>query len=110
MELDRQIRAFNPWPIAQAMLEGKTLRIHAAYAIEDIAQAALEGRESRSVQAGFAGGPIAPGTITGLRSDGLEVLCGRGRLVLTEVQRPGRRKVAARELAGRGSLTGHRFD
>jgi len=109
VELDRQIRAFNPWPIAETTLEGETLRIHAAYAVADAPEDAEDPSQGSALR-GLAGSAIVPGTITGVRSDGLTVRCGRGSLVLTEVQRPGRSKITAREFSARESLPGRRFD
>ena len=34
--LERQVRAFNPWPVAEAQLQGERVRIHAAQAIPGV--------------------------------------------------------------------------
>lgn len=92
--IDRQIRAFNPWPIAETRFEGEQLRIHAAQ---------LLPKESESTAAGdFLPGqrdPRAPGTVLGLHEDAVVVSCGAGLLALTELQRPGRRPTSARDWA-----------
>jgi len=85
--LARRVRAFNPWPIAETALDGERLRIHAAQAVEDSARA-------------------APGTILRAGPEGIAVAAGSGALVLKRVQLPGRRVVAASELAGTRSLAG----
>jgi methionyl-tRNA formyltransferase len=82
--LSRQVRAFNPWPVAETRFAGEQLRIHDAHAPPGCAAAAA-----------------APGTWLGLASgpDGevLRVACGTGELHVTQLQRAGRRVVAARE-------------
>jgi len=68
--IDRKIRAFQPWPVAQATIAGESLRIHAAEIID-----------ARGV----------PGdVIAGTRSR-LCVACGEGALALLRVQRAGGR-------------------
>jgi methionyl-tRNA formyltransferase len=47
-----------------------------------------------------------PGTIVSAGADGIVVMAGEGALSLTRVQLPGRRAVAARELANARSLSG----
>jgi methionyl-tRNA formyltransferase len=80
VELDRQIRAFNPWPIAETTLRGVQLRIHAAEPVE---------RPSAA----------APGTVVAVEAPGMLVATGRDLLALRQVQLAGRRVVTARELA-----------
>jgi methionyl-tRNA formyltransferase len=92
-DLDRQIRAFNPWPVAETRLDGEQLRIYRA-----------------SVNATVFGTLSAdPGTIIDVRDDSILVACGRGYLSIKELQRPGRRPVAARDLANTLELTGRRL-
>jgi len=91
--IDRQIRAFNPWPVAETRLAGEQLRIYRAAPLADL---------SPQVTAD-------PGTIVDVREDSLLVACGRGYLAVQEVQRPGRRPVGARDLAHTVELTGRRF-
>jgi methionyl-tRNA formyltransferase len=72
--LDRKIRAFSPWPVAEAELAGERLRIHAAEVVPG---------------SGPAGEPIH-----GSRSR-LVVACGEGALALLRVQRDGGRIIDA---------------
>jgi len=68
VELERLIRAFNPWPICHSTLAGETLKIHAAQL--------GEGRGE-------------PGLILDASKAGLTVACGSGALRLTRLQLPG---------------------
>lgn len=78
-ELARQVRAYNPWPVAFGEVNGVELRVFEASAI----------------------GPIegAPGTLLRGRGNGenLVVACGNGALALREVQASGRKRVTARD-------------
>ncbi len=74
-ELANRVRAFDPWPVAEAELAGERVRIHAAKALD-----IDSGRE--------------PGTVLAATRDGLDVACGRGSLRLLRVQREGGRPVA----------------
>ncbi len=91
LALDRQVRAFNPWPIAETQFAGETLRI-------------LRGRVARD-----SGGDTVPGTLLGLAEDGLHVACGEGVLAVNELQRAGKRPVSARDFANAVRLDGIRF-
>lgn len=86
-QLARRVRALNPRPIAETTLDGAQLRIH----------------EAEAVAAGH--GPV-PGTIIGADAAGIAVMTGSGALRLLRVQLPGRRVVAAAELANARSLAG----
>ncbi len=88
-ELDRAIRAFNPFPGAQATLGDAVLKIWRA-------------RKSRS------GGP--PGKVLGVDERGIVVACGEGSLTLLELQREGAKRLAAPEfLRGYGLADGAAF-
>jgi methionyl-tRNA formyltransferase len=92
VEIERQVRAFNPWPIAETRLDGEQLRIFAA-------SASL----SNQIDA-------KPATIVAVQDDGLWVQCGQGQLALQQLQRPGRRAVPAADFArGGAQLTGRRL-
>jgi methionyl-tRNA formyltransferase len=90
-ELDRKIRAFNPWPVAETMFAGETLRI------------------LRARMAAENGEHATPGTLLGLADDGLRVACGQGVLAVRELQRAGKRPVSARDFANALRLDGTRF-
>ena len=90
-ELDRQVRAFNPWPIAETTFAGETLRI------------------LRAAVANPSGQHASPGTLLGMAEDGLHVACGEGVLAVRELQRAGKRPVSARDFANAVRLDGIRF-
>jgi methionyl-tRNA formyltransferase len=88
--LARQVRAFNPFPVAQATFKDEVWRIWMAYAEQ---------------------GTALPGVITATSADGILVGCGTGLLRITELQKPGGKRLPAREfLAGNPLLPGDRFD
>jgi methionyl-tRNA formyltransferase len=91
-EIERQVRAFNPWPVAETVLDGEQLRIYLARSVEE------EG-----------GSANPPGTIIAVPGDSILVQCGRGTLELRQVQRPGRRPVSARDFAHAVQLVGRRL-
>jgi methionyl-tRNA formyltransferase len=114
--IERQVRAFNPWPIAETRLEGEQLRVFGAVA-EGFVEGELEGPPDGAMETAGSGkiaddrGSSAPepGTIVTVRDDAVVVACGRGRLALRHVQRPGRRAVAARDFAHGVQLLGRRL-
>ena len=93
LEIERQVRAFNPSPVAETRLDGEQLRIYAATAID---------AESKTIAAEI-------GTIVTAAGDSVIVSCGYGRLAITELQRPGRKPVAARDLLNTLNLAGRRL-
>ena len=103
-EIERQVRAFNPAPVAETMLEGEQLRILAAQL------ATGEAAESTSTNARQDGTNLVdPGVITALRGEIMVVRCGHGYLGVTQVQRPGRRPVSVRDYAHGQVLVGRQL-
>lgn len=74
--LARTVRAFNPWPIAEATLAGERVRIHGAVALD------------------LAHGQ-APGTVLAASRDGIDIACGQGALRLRVLQREGGKAITA---------------
>jgi methionyl-tRNA formyltransferase len=86
--LARKVRAFMPWPIAEATVAGERLRIHGALALDLDHQA-------------------APGTLLAASRQGLDMACGIGALRLRVVQREGGKAITAADyLNARRDLTG----
>ncbi len=89
--LARRVRAFNPWPVCVAALsDGRNLRIHGAQAL------------SRSTSA-------APGTITAIGKQGIDVATGDGVLRLLEVQPPAAKVMPVSAYLNAHSLTDTSF-
>ena len=88
-DLARQVRAFNPFPVAQATFQGEPWRIWMAYAVPDVSG--------------------TPGEVVDT-SDGMLVACGAGALRITGVQKPGGKRLPTRDfLAGNPLKPGDRF-
>ncbi|RYZ70291.1 MAG: methionyl-tRNA formyltransferase [Lysobacteraceae bacterium] len=74
--LARKVRAFEPWPVAEAVVAGERLRIHGAIALD--------------LTHGFA-----PGTLLAAGRQGIDIACGEGALRLRVVQREGGKAITA---------------
>ncbi|MGY1458495.1 methionyl-tRNA formyltransferase [Luteimonas sp. A534] len=74
--LARKVRAFNPWPVAEAQLAGERVRIHGAIAVDAAAVA-------------------APGTVLAAGREGIDVACGSGALRIRVLQRDGGKAITA---------------
>lgn len=85
-EINNLIRGMNPWPGAFTYLEGKTLKIFGAKAIEK--------------KAGNR-----PGVINGISPQGIEVATGDGSLLIAEVQLESKRRMAVADF-----LRGYRVE
>ena len=85
LELERRIRAFNPWPVTWCMVGGERTRIW-----------------SGKCQPGSS--EWSPGTVLDSGKEGIDVACGKGILRLTELQRPGKRRMPAFEYLNAGNL------
>jgi methionyl-tRNA formyltransferase len=72
--LDRKIRAFNPWPVAEAVIAGERVRIHAAEPVD------AQG---------------APGEPVRASRSRLAIACGDGALAILKLQRAGGRVIDA---------------
>lgn len=88
--IDRQVRAFNPWPVAETRWAGQQLRIWEAEAL--------------------AGGSGAePGRVLEARNGRIVVATGEGVLQLLQVQLAGRRVTGAAEFLNAHSLADARL-
>jgi len=85
----RRVRAFDPFPGASSRLGDETIKLWTA-------------------RVDAAGG--APGTVLAASPAGLQVACGAGSVVVTELQRPGGKRLpAAQFLQSGASLAGRVF-
>lgn len=88
-DLERQVRAFNPWPVAQTLYDGKALRIWDARAID---------------------GCGTPGSVVAAGKQGIDVACGNGCLRLLEIQMPGARRLSAEDFLNARNVDGVVFE
>ena len=88
--IERRIRAFDPFPGASTHLAGTALKCWAGELCD---------------------GAGAPGTVLEVSDAGLRVACGEGALRLTQLQKPGGRRLPARDfLQGHTVMAGMVFD
>ena len=73
-EIERQIRAFDPWPGAYCAYKGETMKLWKAEALDKTSDAAV-------------------GTIVKVSDEGIEICCGGRLLRATEIQMPGKKRV-----------------
>lgn len=90
-QIERQVRAFNPWPIAFTEFRGRSLRLWSASELD------------RRPQDG------APGTIVATSREGIDVACGEGHLRIKELQLAGKRRLTAPEFLNAQSVAGERL-
>ncbi len=88
MLIERRIRAYNPWPVAETRLDGRQLRCWLAQA-------------HAAASAG-----ATPGTVIGAGTQGIEVVTGAGTLRLLTVQLEGRKPLPAGAFAQGHALVG----
>lgn len=88
--IDAQVRAFNPWPVAETTWDGKQLRVWQS--------------EPEPPAAG-----AAPGTVLESSGDRIVVAAGEGALRLLQLQLAGRRAMSAAEFLNANSLAGARL-
>ncbi len=77
-EIERLIRGFDPWPGAFCDYEGLVLKLWRAEPLAGDTQ-------------------TAPGTILEASPAGIKIACGKGSLMVTEIQVPGKKRVAVSE-------------
>ncbi|MBU6246943.1 MAG: methionyl-tRNA formyltransferase [Xanthomonadaceae bacterium] len=76
IELERQVRAFDPWPVAEGEIAGERVRVWAARAIGTVPGAAA-------------------GAVIAASRDGIDIACGSGALRVTAIQRAGGKRISA---------------
>jgi methionyl-tRNA formyltransferase len=89
--IERRLRAFDPFPGASSMLGGEPLKLWRGEVLPD-------------------GGSGEPGTVLRVDEAGIDVATGSGVLRLTQLQRPGGKRLAAADLLrGMDVAAGQRF-
>jgi methionyl-tRNA formyltransferase len=86
-QIERQVRAFDPWPIAETSWRGQQLRIWTAHVVP-------RPRTAR------------PGTVLTSDEPAIVVACGEGALALDVVQLPGRKPLPVNEFLRAHDLHG----
>jgi len=97
MQIERQVRAFNPWPVAETGLDGARARVWEAAVGDPVAGA------------GAPRADVPPGTVIAATADGIDVACGLGSLRILRLQLAGRKPLAVREFLQGRRLAGARF-
>jgi methionyl-tRNA formyltransferase len=92
-EISRQVRAFNPWPMAETRFDGMQLRIWEAEPIDS------------PDMSGFR----PPGSVLTATGEGIDVVCGTGVLRILKLQLAGRKPLASKEFLRGQRLDGTRF-
>jgi methionyl-tRNA formyltransferase len=83
IEIERLIRAFNPWPGTFTDLGEQRIRLHQASALDQSSDK-------------------LPGTVISREREGVEVACGTGTLKVTSVQLPGSKAQSITDLINGG--------
>lgn len=90
--IQREIRAFSPWPVSYTTLDGKTVRVWQASLTDTVSDDA-----------------IAVGQIVNHSKDGIYVKCGNGVLQITKLQFAGKNKSNSEQVLNARNLTGKNF-
>jgi methionyl-tRNA formyltransferase len=90
IEIARQVRAFNPWPVAETRWQGKQLRVWEA-------------------RAGSEGSGAEPGQVIEATGGRLEIATGEGSLRILRLQLAGRNAVSAEDFLNSQTLSGARL-
>ena len=83
VQLERQVRAYDPEPGAWFMLQDERVKCWKA-----------------EVAPGNSQHPAPPGTVLKVNDEGIEIACGEGALRLLELQRPGKGRIKGSQFAG----------
>jgi methionyl-tRNA formyltransferase len=87
VELERKVRAFDPWPVAEADIAGERVRVWAAQAVE---------RDNAERGQSHDSDPKAsPGSVIAASRQGIDLASAEGLLRITSLQRAGGRRISA---------------
>ncbi len=89
-EIARAVRAFVPWPVAHAQLNGQPVRFWRA--------------------APAAGASGEPGTVVAASPKGIDIATGAGTLRVMELQLPGKKRMDAAAAVNGRDWVGQRFE
>jgi methionyl-tRNA formyltransferase len=89
-QIDRTIRAFNPWPVAFTLLNGKPLRIFMSKVAD-------------------ASSSEAAGSVIKESTEGIQVATGDGVLEISKLQLPGKKAMDVSDFLHGRSLMGSKF-
>ncbi len=95
IEIDRTIRAFNPWPVAFTLFEGKPLRIFMSKALD---KKPLNDNANEPA-----------GTVIAETADGVEIATGDGVLSFSRLQLPGKKAMDVKDFLNGRSLLGKKL-
>ncbi|MGB1311329.1 MAG: methionyl-tRNA formyltransferase, partial [Leucothrix sp.] len=90
-DIDRLVRAFNPWPIAHTQKQGKPLRFYLSEVVPD-----------KSVSA-------PPGTVIDESKQGIQIATGDGVINMLKLQLPGGKPLAVSDFLNGRSVLGEQF-
>ncbi len=89
--ISRQVRAFNPFPVAHAILNGEVCRLWMATQSDVVSH-------------------VKPGTILDVGTN-IQIACGQGALIVEELQLPGGKRLKAKDfIAGQNLKVGQHFE
>jgi methionyl-tRNA formyltransferase len=103
LEIARQVRAFNPWPVAETRWAGRQLRVWEAAPVP--ATRARDGCDPGSARS-WAGSVPVPGSVIVAAQGRLVVAAGEGFLELRRLQLAGRNAMSAAEFLNANRLAG----
>lgn len=86
--IERLVRAFNPWPVAHTDCDGRIMKVWAADVVNEKSN-------------------VEPGTVISVSDEGIAVAAGGGTLLLKEIQMPGKKRMRVADfLKGNSIKTG----
>ncbi len=89
-EIERLIRAFDPWPGTYTYYKGETMKIWQADVIDEAVDA--DDFEKRQEKNNYV-----PGTIAEVSNAGIRIITGQGQLLVKEIQMPGKKRIKINE-------------
>ncbi|MEW8499719.1 MAG: methionyl-tRNA formyltransferase [Candidatus Thiodiazotropha taylori] len=87
VQIDRQVRAFNPWPVAHCLYGDKVTRVWNSEVVS-------------------ADGSASPGQVVATAKTGFDVATGEGVLRISQLQMPGKRAMSAGDFLNAHDMDG----